>query len=286
MRDEIGASRHGEVGVVEPGWYPDPWSHPRSNSRRQVVRWWNGTSWTESTARVDSPAEEFSTLPVRTGVLVFATLVVSLVGSRLSIDVLVERDLPIVVLVAIGAIVGYVPPLVVALRMVRIPGRSRLWVAGRWRSSDLGWGPLTWLGCVVGQIVAALVVFAAKIPFVGNVEDLDSGDLPRDYLVSILVIGVIVAPVVEEILFRGVILRSLSTKGRWWSAVLVQGLLFGIVHIDPVRGSGNLGLVIVLSTVGVVLGFSTWHLRRIWPAMIAHGILNAVALALALSSFG
>ena len=279
MDDEIRRGDRGETGFVEPGWYPDPWS----GSRPTLVRWWNGTAWTDSTASIPRSSEALSGLPVRTGAWVFLTLVVSLVASRVSIDALIGSNLPIVVLAAIGAIVGYGPPLVVALRMTKRPGESRLWITGRWRTTDIGWGLLTWLACVAGQIVAALVVFGANIPFTGNVDDLDSGEIPRDYLLAILVIGVVVAPVVEEILFRGVVLRSLTSCGSRWTAIPIQGILFGVVHVDPVRGAGNLGLVIVLSTVGVVLGASMWWLGRIWPAMIAHAILNSVALVIALS---
>jgi len=270
-----------EAGRVVPGWYRDPWS----SSRRPNVRWWNGTGWTTSVAPLDQPRDEFAPVPVRTGLLVLATLVVSLIGSRFLIEALVDFDWPIVVFVAIGALSGYGPPVIVALRLVRREGSPRFWFMGRWRVSDLGWGPLTWLACVVGQILAALVIEATGIPFTGNIEDLDSGDLPRDYLLSILVIGVIVAPVVEEVLFRGIVLRSFLSLGSWWFAVSLQGIFFGLVHADPARGSGNIGLVIILTVVGVVLGGSTWLLRRIWPAMIAHGILNAVALTLALSGW-
>jgi len=277
-------------GRVEPGWYPDPWSKRRPYRRASGadrpgdLRWWNGTGWTETVA--PGRGEEFEPLPLRAGAIVVAVLFVSLIASRILIDLLLTFDWPIVVFVAIGATVGYGPPLVVALVVGRRAGCSRLWFAGRWRMSDLGWGPVVWLSCVVGQVVVALVVVATGIPFTGNIEDLDSGELPRDYLISVLVIGVLVAPIVEELLFRGVVLRSLVGTMGHSPAVVLQGILFGAAHVDPMRGVGNVGLVLVLSTVGMVLGGATLMLRRVWPAMIAHGILNAVALALALTSFG
>ncbi len=68
-----------------------------------------------------------------------------------------------------------------------------------------------------------------------------------------------------------------------WLAVGVQGLLFGAVHVDPVRGMGNIGLVLVLSAVGIVFGGAAYLLRRIGPTILAHAILNAVVMVIVLT---
>ena len=65
-------------------------------------------------------------------------------------------------------------------------------------------------------------------------------------------------------------------------AVAVQALLFGVAHIDPVRGSGNIGLALVLGAVGVALGGATYLLRRLGPAIIGHALFNGVVLAIVL----
>ena len=62
----------------------------------------------------------------------------------------------------------------------------------------------------------------------------------------------------------------------------VQGAVFGVVHVDPVRGIGNIGLALVLAAVGVAFGGAAYLLRRIGPTIIAHAILNAVVLAIVL----
>ena len=69
------------------------------------------------------------------------------------------------------------------------------------------------------------------------------------------------------------------------AAVAIQGVLFGFAHFDPVRGSGNIGLIMVLGAVGVVLGGAAYRFRRIGPTIIAHGIINAVAMTLALTGW-
>ena len=101
-------------------------------------------------------------------------------------------------------------------------------------------------------------------------------------MVSLLVLAVVAAPIAEEIVFRGVVLRGLLSRNGAVAAVGLQGVLFGLAHFDPVRGTGNIGLILVLSSVGCVLGGAAYLIRRIAPTMIAHAILNAIAMAIAL----
>jgi membrane protease YdiL (CAAX protease family) len=65
-------------------------------------------------------------------------------------------------------------------------------------------------------------------------------------------------------------------------AVAVQAVLFGMAHFDPSRGTGNIGLIMVLSGVGAVLGGAEFFIRRIGPTIIAHFIINAIAMSLSL----
>ena len=104
-------------------------------------------------------------------------------------------------------------------------------------------------------------------------------------MVSLLVLAVIAAPIAEEIVFRGVVMRGLLSRMGVVAAVALQGVLFGLAHFDPVRGTGNIGLVLVLSSVGCVLGGAAYLIRRLAPTMIAHAILNAVAMAITLSGW-
>ena len=80
-------------------------------------------------------------------------------------------------------------------------------------------------------------------------------------------------------------MRGLLSRNGAVVAVGVQGVLFGLAHFDPVRGTGNIGLILVLSSVGCVLGGAAFLIRRLAPTMIAHAILNAIAMAIALTGW-
>ena len=59
-------------------------------------------------------------------------------------------------------------------------------------------------------------------------------------------------------------------------------MLFGLAHVDPVRGSGNVGLALILGAVGVALGGAAYLFRRIGPTIIAHGIFNGIVMTIVL----
>ena len=262
------------------GWFPDPWNSTG-------VRFWDGRGWTGHTA-VPAPAPQpHPNLPIRAAWGAVATLLVSLIASRYLLEALSGYDWPVAVYVAIGATLGYVP----SLLWCRYS--SRRWGTGQFRRDvgfraqwvDAGWGPITWAACLVTQIVVGVVVVVLRIPFTSNVKDVADLHYDRGYIVSLLVLAVVAAPLAEEIVFRGVVLRGLLSRYGVVFAVGLQGVLFGMAHFDPIRGTGNIGLILVLSAVGCVLGGAAFLTRRLAPTMIAHAILNAIAMALALSGW-
>lgn len=268
--------------MTAPGWYQDPWSDDQ-------VRWWDGRAWTGQVAHRTAPAtsgtHDTPTLPLAAAIGGVGVTAIALVGSRFVLDGLVGLGWPLAVYVALGAVLGYGPVLVWCGIVVH------RWGGGRWgeslgargRGIDAAWGPLTWLACLVAQVVAAVAVMALGVPFESNTEGLDSASGERGYVLTLAILAVVAAPVVEELLFRGVVLRGLCSAMSPGVAVTVQALLFGVAHVDPVRGAGNLGLILVLAAVGAVLGLSALLVGRLVPAMVAHALVNTVALAVGLS---
>jgi membrane protease YdiL (CAAX protease family) len=212
-------------------------------------------------------------------------LTASLIVAKLLVDWLVAFAWPIAVYVALLSLVGYGPSLVWCRYVSRRWGTGAMWrdLGARPRVEDIGWGPVVWLAAVGCQIVAGLAVQALGIPLSSNTEGIGELSADRTYVIAIVVAAVVAAPVVEELVFRGVVLRGLCSRLPAVAAIAGQGLLFGVAHADPVRGVGNIGLAIVLGAVGVALGTAAYLLRRLAASMIAHGILNAVVLAIVLS---
>lgn len=270
--------RPGVAAEVAPGWYPDPWI-------AGGLRFWDGSAWTvHVAAKVIPPDPPHQRLPLPVALWPMLTLVVSLVGSKYVLDWLVGFGWPIFVYVVISGLVGYGPTLLVARYA------SHRWGTGSLRADsgfylrkiDLGLGPLTWLACVAVQATLVGVIMALDIPFVSNLEGVDDLGYDRGYVITTVILAVLVAPVAEEMLFRGVVMRGLLSRMGPVLVIAVQAVVFGLAHVDPVRGLGNIGLVILLSGVGVVLGVSEYRVRRLGPPMIAHGIINSIAMLVVL----
>ena len=257
------------------GWFPDPAGTPS-------LRYWDGHRWTEHQARQrSSPSREpFTTLPIAAAIagpdrdrrVAHRQQVRRRVAGRLR--------WPIAVYVVIAG--------AHRLRAARrvLPVRRPRWGTGsmrrdlgfRFKPVDLGWGPLTWLTCFAAQIVVAVIILALKIPLVNNTEGISKLSGNRAYIISFAILAVVAAPIVEELIFRGVILRGFASAMPPWLSIGLQGILFGAAHIDPIRGTGNIGLVMILSTVGIVLGGAAYLIRRLAPTMISHALTNTIAV--------
>ena len=143
---------------------------------------------------------------------------------------------------ATGATVGLVVMLLVATRAF-----TTLWgVTAR----ALGWTPPA-----AGEITA---VFGA-------------GGLG---LLVALVIVVVVGPFVEELAFRGVILRALGQRLGMWPAIVSSAVLFAGYHFSA-------WAFVPLLALGVASGWLAWTRRTIWGAIALHSLYNGIVVTAA-----
>ncbi len=89
---------------------------------------------------------------------------------------------------------------------------------------------------------------------------------PMTIVISI-VAAAIVAPIAEEIIFRGLLYAWLRKRLRPIAAALISGLLFAAVHHD-------LGGFVPLAIVGIVLAMVFERSGTLWAAIITHGLFN------------
>ncbi|MBO1364069.1 CPBP family intramembrane metalloprotease [Prevotella sp. A2931] len=157
-----------------------------------------------------------------------------------------------------------------------------LFVRARWTpiSRDyLGgrpWAALLWTGvAAIGTIVPSVwlnELFALDMP--EHMERLFTDIMRRP--MGYLFIGIL-APVAEEIVFRGAVLRSLLTvmQGRWrWVAIACSAVIFGVVH-------GNNAQFLHAALIGLLLGWMYERTRSIVPGLIFHWINNSVPFVFA-----
>ncbi|MBN1221548.1 MAG: CPBP family intramembrane metalloprotease [Anaerolineae bacterium] len=91
------------------------------------------------------------------------------------------------------------------------------------------------------------------------------------YPLALLFGGVVVAPFVEEVFFRGFIFTGLIQKWAWKKAALVSAGLFAFAHFVPTS-------FLPIFILGLIFAFLYRASGSIWPAILMHMLTNAVAL--------
>lgn len=84
---------------------------------------------------------------------------------------------------------------------------------------------------------------------------------------------VVFAPVIEELMFRGLGFSLLRPYGEW-VAIVVVGLCFGLEH-------GLVQALPFLVAFGVGLAYLRSRSNSVYPGMLVHGLFNATALIFA-----
>lgn len=151
--------------------------------------------------------------------------------------------------------------------------------------AKVGWGPVSkhWLRTKpYGVLVwAALAALGSILPSEWMVEQMEYS-MPEAMEkmfeqimgepLGYLSIG-IMAPLAEEIVFRGAVLRRLLgvCGERWhWVAIAISAVLFGAVH-------GNLPQFVHAALLGLLLGWMYYRTGSILPGVMLHWVNNTVA---------
>ncbi len=94
------------------------------------------------------------------------------------------------------------------------------------------------------------------------------------YPLALLFGGAVIAPVVEEIFFRGFVFTGLLQKWDWKRAALISAALFAVAHLVPTS-------FLPIFVLGWIFAFLYQTSGSIWPAILMHMLTNTVALSAA-----
>jgi CAAX protease family protein len=214
---------------------------------------------------------------VLVGGLVLVAFGVEQVGSG-------GADLPTIA-ASLGADVTFVALMVLYLnarhpawrRIVGFPSRTRV-------VREIRWGAIAGLilypaVLFIGNVVLAPLFRDAFGQEVKAPDQLSSAlSVTGKVLAAVLAIGV--APIAEELFFRGILFRSLRDRYGFWVGAFASSLLFGLVHYVPSPWHDALLLESVMVFSG--LGFAWIYERRgnLVAGMAAHAIFNAIGIIL------
>lgn len=150
----------------------------------------------------------------------------------------------------------------------------------RWRA--IGFGLLagvvgTALCFGVAQVVTLVTrSLGGEVKLQETVRLLQTG-VPVGWMVYLAIISIVVAPLMEEIIFRGIIYPSLKRTGRRKLALFGTAVLFAAIH-------GNLNAFIPLTVFAVILALAYDYSGSLLAPILGHSIFNAINFALTLQS--
>jgi hypothetical protein len=227
---------------------------------------------------VPALAPSGSAQPRRRGRLVAWIVLVGLLAAASYGSRLAEAEVPDDVLYRwstfVGALIQYAIMLTLVLAIARGFNRPLLALerpASLVRAVKLAGVALV----VIVGTTAALSPFLDAGGEQGLVPDAWDSSRAVPFLANAAVV-VLVAPFVEELLFRGLGMGLLIPFVGPVPAILVTGVAFGLAH----------GLVLglpVLAIFGITLGWLRWRTDSVYPGMAVHALFNAAALVAAVA---
>lgn len=87
----------------------------------------------------------------------------------------------------------------------------------------------------------------------------------------------IAAPILEELIFRGVVLKGFLKRYDPKKAIVWSAVIFGVAHLNPWQ-------FVAAFAVGLVIGYMYWKTQSIWPGIFIHFINNSFSFYLGLKA--
>lgn len=159
--------------------------------------------------------------------------------------------------------------------------RSALLASGEWGSgrlrADFGWWarPTDVPRAIVVMWVAGMAGALAVTPWHGQTSSNADWLTSADTITAVIFAGfaIVAAPLIEELVFRGVLLRALTARYGPRPAIVMQGLAFGLYHFK-LGGADNLPTMVYLAAGGIVFGIAAHRWQRLGPTIVAHALTN------------
>jgi membrane protease YdiL (CAAX protease family) len=129
--------------------------------------------------------------------------------------------------------------------------------------------------------IAAAIVIAILAAVTGDevaVPEQVTSDLRGFQLVVFALFAVVVAPVTEEFLFRGVLFRSIRDRYGFLPGAILSALLFGAIHYVPGPWPDALALQITMVVTGLGLAWVYEWRKTLLAPVVGHAAFNLIAV--------
>ena len=197
-----------------------------------------------------------------------------------------EADLTNIVLTVVAAVV------IIGVLVLWLSRYHRGWLAvlrlpepGTWRK-EVGSGVLFGIGLypvmvfVVGGLLTVLLQTISGEPV--EAPEQVGEHLPAVGTALTVVYAIVIAPIGEELFFRGVLFRALRDRHGFWVGAVGSSIGFGLIHFIPGSAIDAALLMTVMFFTGIALCFIYERRRTIVAPIAAHVTFNVIGIVLIL----
>ena len=126
------------------------------------------------------------------------------------------------------------------------------------------------IGIILNILITKLPFMAYSTTYKNTKDTLNDGSILLKILTTVIIV-----PILEETLYRGIIAGQLNIMYGEKIAIVLSALLFGIMHANIVQFT-------YAFLVGIPLGYTFVKTKKLWTAILSHSILNLFVLIVSL----
>lgn len=98
--------------------------------------------------------------------------------------------------------------------------------------------------------------------------------MPEDKIKAIIFLAIFIAPLIEEIFFRGFMQPALVKNLGAFPGIVITALIFGFSHLQYLEYNAAL---VAVTAIGLILGITKYYTGSIVPGIFAHLFNNMLA---------
>ena len=161
----------------------------------------------------------------------------------------------------------YLLPVVIIFAWRHIPWKALGFGRFQWSTLAIGCGLL--VGSYMIILIHNLILMALGVKTQG--DEISQLFELLDTPVWFFIVGVILAPLVEEIFFRGFLFQGFRARYGWLPGLLISSAIFAVAHLDPAS-------LIPTFILGCLLAYLYQRSNSVWPGVILHMAINTFGL--------
>lgn len=195
--------------------------------------------------------------------------------------------LPSSVVMEYGSLVAYPIAFIPPMMYAAVQSRKNMLFDPGYKLSSANFGPFKWWSiALITLVISFATMISADLPNYLNMKVTDTVPALKKFydVISALLeqmtggpfwssflLTAIFAPIFEEWLCRGMVLRGLLTKMKPGWAIVISALFFAVIHMNPWQALNAF-------LIGVVMGYVYYKTGCLWLTMLMHFVNNGFAV--------